>query len=71
MRKMIINLVLTFLTGLLAYYVLTRTITLDAVFVSLSATVFVAMVYLALYWIKKARAPKDRHVEKIENYIAV
>ncbi|NMI04046.1 hypothetical protein HF638_08650 [Paenibacillus sp. SZ31] len=55
MRKMVSNLVLTFLTGIVAYYLVARTLTLSAIWVSLAATGIVAMFYLVPYWMKRGR----------------
>ncbi|MNE95675.1 hypothetical protein D3C80_1937950 [compost metagenome] len=53
MKNIISNLVLTFLTGMLVYYVITRTITVSAVLVSLAATGVIALGYLIIFLIKK------------------
>ncbi|MDR6726167.1 Flp pilus assembly protein TadB [Paenibacillus amylolyticus] len=55
MKKMYMNLILSFLTGLLAFYVVTRTITITAIYVCIAATVIVALMYLFGYLLKKMK----------------
>jgi len=52
---MISNLILSFLTGIFAYYVITRTITMNAIFVCLAITGILAMFYLVGYLLNKNR----------------
>ncbi len=55
MRKMMSKLVQTFLIGLFAYYVITRTITVLAVLVCLASTGIVALGYLIMYVVNRKR----------------
>ncbi|ODP30012.1 hypothetical protein PTI45_00465 [Paenibacillus nuruki] len=54
-NKMALNLVLCFLTGLLAFYIVARTITITAIFVSLVATGIIALGYFVAYLLKKRK----------------
>ncbi|MCK6078510.1 hypothetical protein [Paenibacillus silvae] len=53
MKNMILNIVLSFLTGLLAYYMVTKTITMAAVWACLAAAGIVALGYFVVYTLKK------------------
>lgn len=52
-NKMILNLILSFLTGLLAFYLITCTITPVAVFACLAAVGVLALGYLLVYFFEK------------------
>lgn len=54
-NNIILNLVLSFLTGLLAFYLVTRTITPVAVFACLAAVGVLALGYGLAHTLKKAQ----------------
>ncbi|OPG97176.1 hypothetical protein B2I21_14920 [Chryseobacterium mucoviscidosis] len=58
MKKMRSNLILSFLTGIFAYYIIARTITMSAIMVCLAATGILAIIYLVIFLIKKNRQAK-------------
>ncbi len=58
--NMILNLVLSFLTGLLAYYLVARTITAAAILVCLGAVGILALGYLVVYLFVKRSRPKTK-----------
>ncbi|CAM4059708.1 hypothetical protein GCM10007362_26910 [Saccharibacillus endophyticus] len=55
LKKMLSNLISSFLMGLFIYYALTQTITWGAVLACLAAVGFVALGYLAAYAFKRNR----------------
>ncbi|CAM3412898.1 hypothetical protein SABR111722_07810 [Saccharibacillus brassicae] len=57
-NKMILNLILSFLTGLLAFYLITRTITPVAVFACLAAVGVLALGYWLAHALKNMRNAK-------------
>lgn len=62
LSKIIINLILSFLIGLLAFYVVTRTVTITSVFVCLTATGIVGLWYLLVYLINKKNVQKNNTI---------
>ncbi|WP_172194248.1 hypothetical protein [Saccharibacillus qingshengii] len=59
-KNMILNLVLSFLTGLLAYYLVARTITTAAILVCLGAAGIVALGYWVVYLFGKRSESKAK-----------
>ncbi len=54
MKNMVINLVSSFLMGLLAFYIFSGSITWLAVLVCLACVAIIACAYMVVYFIKKA-----------------